>query len=105
MRRPAARNNSVKTPGMVISEGPVSKRKPAASTRFILPPACASCSHTVTWQPAAARRTAVASPPTPAPTTATRRPAATLMDEVAVDHEAAVVVLRATVEDAVAGDQ
>ncbi len=70
MRAPAAAKRSENTHGMVISDGPVSKVKPCADHLFILPPNPGPLSHTVTRHPAAARRSATASPPRPPPMTA-----------------------------------
>src|ERR687894_17174 len=53
-------------------DGPVSKEKPAASSLPTRPPTLAFFSKTSTSKPMAASRIAAASPPIPAPTTATR---------------------------------
>ena len=56
---------------MVSSDGPESHANPSRAIRPHFPPGASPASSTVTAWPAAASRTAVASPPTPAPTTAT----------------------------------
>ena len=69
--RSRSRPSSANTHGIVSSEGPASHTKPSRSTRAHFPPGAASRSKTVTSCPVAASSIAAASPPTPAPTTAT----------------------------------
>src|SRR5262245_27958350 len=67
MEPPAVWKRSSKTQGIVISDGPVSKRNPLSAQKFILPPKLSPCSQTVTRQLRAARRKAIANPPSPPP--------------------------------------
>src|SRR5262245_39910499 len=67
MEPPAVWKRSSKTQGIVISDGPVSKRNPLSAQKFILPPKLSPCSQTVTRQLSAARRKAIANPPSPPP--------------------------------------